>query len=140
MTNTGTVLFIDLYDYLWFVIDQSGLETGRLTLLQFQPNRQIQASTLQKAFNLGEVMTFHYGQGYPLNTLIEESIGGPPHVNRPYVSPIYPLLPDRVNQSLIFIGKLNMDLPILDILEIKSARGEFKFANWGNRETWSRDI
>ncbi|KAJ6002926.1 hypothetical protein N7451_005473 [Penicillium sp. IBT 35674x] len=38
MTRNGNVLFTKLYNRLWFAIDQSGLETCRLTALDFQPN------------------------------------------------------------------------------------------------------
>ncbi|KAJ5556956.1 hypothetical protein N7494_000871 [Penicillium frequentans] len=86
MTRNGNVLFNKLYNRLWFAIDQSGLETGRLTALEFQPKH----SVLWRAFNLGQVMIFYYGQGYTLDALIDEHIGGPPWVNEPYAPSLYP--------------------------------------------------
>lgn len=144
MTRTGTVLFTKLYDHLGFAVDQSGLETGRLTALEFQPNGQIEHSVVWRAFNLGQVMIFYYGQGYKLDALIEEHIGGPPWVNQPYVfSPLYLYSWSRISypvSSLKYSGRLDMNLPILDILDTTNNRGEFRFANWGNRESWSRSI
>lgn len=40
----------------------------------------------------------------------------------------------------ILVTSLDMDLPILDILESAKQRGEFLFAGYGSRELWSRII
>ena len=85
MARTGTVLFHNLSNRLWLVIDQAGLDTGRLMLLQFQPNGQSLLSTLRRPFNLGDVIAFHYGQALGLEDIVEKDIGGPEHMNEPYV-------------------------------------------------------
>lgn len=85
MARTGSVLFHNLSNKLWFVIDQAGLDTGRLMLLQFQPNGQSLLSTLRRPFNLGEAIAFHKGQALGLEDIVEQDIGGPEHMNEPYV-------------------------------------------------------
>jgi hypothetical protein len=35
---------------------------------------------------------------------------------------------------------LNMDMPLLDLLEETEKRRQFDFADWGSRELWTREI
>lgn len=35
---------------------------------------------------------------------------------------------------------MDLDLPILDILQTVKDRGEFQYTAWGDREAWAREI
>lgn len=48
MTREGTVVFADGPGLTWFVIDERGLATGRLTLAEFGSNRLVRVSTLRR--------------------------------------------------------------------------------------------
>ncbi|RHZ57673.1 uncharacterized protein CDV56_104573 [Aspergillus thermomutatus] len=118
MTRTGTVVFATWAGYSWFVIDQTGLDTGRMALVEYSSSGGIKASTLRRPWNMGQVMSFGQILGRSVSELAQSSIGGHEHYNQP----------------------LDMDLPILDILESARQRGEFLFAGYGSRELWSRII
>ncbi|KAJ5117263.1 hypothetical protein N7448_004201 [Penicillium atrosanguineum] len=55
ISRTGTVLFHNLAHRLWFIIDQSGLDSGRVSLVQFGPNGQAMLAVARRPFNLGEM-------------------------------------------------------------------------------------
>lgn len=35
---------------------------------------------------------------------------------------------------------MDLDLPILDLLQTVKDRGEFQYTDWGSREMWAREI
>lgn len=55
LTRTGTVLFHNLAHRFWYIIDQSGLDSGRVSLVQFGPNGQAMLAVPRRPFNLGEM-------------------------------------------------------------------------------------
>lgn len=69
ISRTGTVLFHNLEHRMWFVIDQAGLDTGRVLLVEFGPNGQAVDAVARRPFNLGE-----------------RDIGGDEDRDQPYVS------------------------------------------------------
>lgn len=66
-----------------FLVDQDGLETGRLTLVNFKPNGQIDVEMLRRPFNMISVMTYIYGLGWSVDRLKFENIGGGDWANEP---------------------------------------------------------
>jgi hypothetical protein len=82
MTRSGMVRFLR---GLWagFVVDQDGLETGLLSLVDFLPNGQIEEEMFRRPFNLISVMNFMYGLGWNVGRLKSEHIGGPDWANEP---------------------------------------------------------
>ncbi|GIK03451.1 hypothetical protein Aspvir_007522 [Aspergillus viridinutans] len=115
MTRSGTVVFANGAGYTWFVIDQTGLETGRMALVEYASNGDIKASTLRRPWNMEQVMSFGQILGRSVSELAQSGIGGHEGYNQP----------------------LDMDLPILDILEAARQRGEFLCEGYGSREVWS---
>lgn len=89
MTRSGTVVFANCAGYPWFVIDQTGLETGRLALVEYTSSGDIKASTLRRPCNMGQVMSFGQILGRSVSELAQSSIGGHEHYNQPYVMPVF---------------------------------------------------
>ncbi|KAL4903189.1 hypothetical protein BDW74DRAFT_180056 [Aspergillus multicolor] len=120
MTRAGTALFTpdSEYDSIWYILDAESLDTGLLNVVQFKANGEIAHVTHWRSFNLTQIMIFYLGYGWPLKELIDTGIGGRAHQNQP----------------------LNLDLPILDILQGVKDRGEFQYAGWGSRELWATEI
>ncbi|CEJ57727.1 hypothetical protein PMG11_06411 [Penicillium brasilianum] len=100
MTRDGTVIFADGPGLTWFVIDERGLATGRLTLADFGSNGLVHVSTLRRPWNMGQSMSFEQMLGRFLSEIAESGIGGPPQYNEPYVPP----LSDRVNIFRFFVA------------------------------------
>lgn len=130
MTRSGTVVFTNWAGYPWFAIDQMGLETGRLALVEYTSSGDIKASTLRRPWNMGQVMSFGQILGRSVSELAQSGIGGHEHYNQPYVMPVFP----SSDCTYILVTSPDMDLPILDILESAKQRGEFLFAGYGSRE------
>ncbi|CAI7583801.1 unnamed protein product [Penicillium manginii] len=82
MTRDGTVVFASGPGLTWFVTDEPGLTTGRLTLAQFGSNGNIRVSTLRRPWNMGQTMSFEQ-MGKYLSEIAESGIGGPPLYNEP---------------------------------------------------------
>jgi hypothetical protein len=82
MTRDGTVVFASGPGLTWFVTDEPGLTTGRLTLAQFGSNGNIRVSTLRRPWNMGQTMSFEQ-MGKYLSEIAESGIGGPPQYNEP---------------------------------------------------------
>ncbi|KAJ0422731.1 hypothetical protein BJY00DRAFT_310745 [Aspergillus carlsbadensis] len=118
MTRCGTALFTTEHDEIWYILDETSLERGLLNVVRFRPNGSIEHATLRRPFNLTQIMIFHVGNGWSLKEIIAEGVGGRGHLNQP----------------------LDMDPPILDILQGVKDRGEFQYVGWGNREMWAREI
>ncbi|GJP90616.1 hypothetical protein CBS115989_10191 [Aspergillus niger] len=118
MTRQGTVVFADGPDLTWFVIDAPGLATGRLTLVEYGSNGDVRVSTLRRPWNMGQTMTFEQVLGKDLDEIAESGIGGPPQYNEP----------------------LDMNLPILELLESTRLNNKFLFPGYGCRDLWVRII
>ncbi|GKZ56347.1 hypothetical protein AnigIFM49718_001592 [Aspergillus niger] len=118
MTRQGTVVFADEPDLTWFVIDAPGLATGRLTLVEYGSNGDVRVSTLRRPWNMGQTMTFEQVLGKDLDEIAESGIGGPPQYNEP----------------------LDMNLPILELLESTRLNNKFLFPGYGCRDLWVRII
>lgn len=119
MTRTGTIVFTNCAGYTWFVIDKLGLETGRLALVEYTSSGVIKASTLCRPWNMGQVMSFAQILGRSVSESAQSSIGGHEHYNQPYVMPVYTCHTVLV----LIVTSLDMNLPILDILELAEQRG-----------------
>ncbi|KAE8420130.1 hypothetical protein BDV36DRAFT_307184 [Aspergillus pseudocaelatus] len=118
MARDGTVVFADGPDLTWFVIDAPELVTGRLTLVEFGSNGQARVSTLRRPWNMGQTMSFEQMLGKYLSEIAESGIGGPPQYNEP----------------------LDMDLPILELLESTRRANKFLYPGYGSRDMWVRII
>ncbi|GAB1214206.1 hypothetical protein ATERTT37_003366 [Aspergillus terreus] len=118
MTRTGTALFTTECNSLWYVLDGSSLETGLIHVVTFKPNGEIHNATQRRPFNLTQIMIFHIGNGWPLSVLIENNVGGRSWHNKP----------------------MDLDLPILDLLQTVKDRGESQYTDWGSREMWASEI
>ncbi|KAJ5948569.1 hypothetical protein N7454_001876 [Penicillium verhagenii] len=118
MTRAGTVVFADGPYYTWYVIDEPGLLTGRLTLAEFGSNGSVRASTLRRPWNMGQTMSFSQIMGRRVLELSMSGIGGPPQYNEP----------------------LDMDLPIIELLEVTRQTNKFLFEGYGSRDLWVSTI
>ncbi|KAJ5623527.1 hypothetical protein N7490_012132 [Penicillium lividum] len=83
MTRSGTVVFADGPDYTWYVIDEPGLTTGRITVAEFGSNGSVRDSTIRRAWNMGQIMSFGQNLGRRVVDLAMSAIGGPPQYNEP---------------------------------------------------------
>lgn len=83
MTRSGTVVFADGPDYTWYVIDEPGLATGRITIAEFGSDGSVRDSIIRRAWNMGPIMAFGQSLGRRVSDLDESSIGGPPPYNEP---------------------------------------------------------
>ncbi|KAL2816670.1 hypothetical protein BJX63DRAFT_430054 [Aspergillus granulosus] len=63
-------------------------------------------------------MIFHIGNGWLLKEPIQSGVSGRVHLNQP----------------------MNLDIPILDILQSVKGRGKFQYSGRGDREVWVREI
>jgi hypothetical protein len=57
MTRCGTVVFADGPDYTWYVIDEPGLATERITVAEFGSNGSVRNSTIRRAWNICQIMS-----------------------------------------------------------------------------------
>ncbi|KAF7167883.1 hypothetical protein CNMCM5623_001030 [Aspergillus felis] len=114
MTRCGTVVFADGPDYTWYVIDAPGLATGRITIVEFGSNGHVRESILRRPWNMGQVISFGQILGRRVVDLAESSIGGPPRINEP----------------------LDMDRPILELLESTRQSNKFMDEGYGHPDLW----
>ncbi|KAF7115458.1 hypothetical protein CNMCM5793_002416 [Aspergillus hiratsukae] len=87
MKRDGTAFFSK--PGLWFVIDQSGLDTGRISVVDFKPNGQVANLIRLRPWHLSGVsglVLLHEGLGWPLRAMIDEN-RFPQGYNQPYASP-----------------------------------------------------
>ncbi|PWY80848.1 hypothetical protein BO94DRAFT_602226 [Aspergillus sclerotioniger CBS 115572] len=114
VTRTGTV-FLAAIGQIYTVIDQDTLKTGRLALFSFQSNGQVKSSTRLRPWHMGAEMSTHHMLGWPLERLIDE-------------------------HSYYHLGcdPLNMDLPIVDIVNSSTQRGELHVPY--SREHWALEL
>ncbi|CEL00768.1 hypothetical protein ASPCAL00364 [Aspergillus calidoustus] len=118
MTQVGTVVFSKEYDGIWYVLDAQSLQTGLMNVARFESNGSIRCATHRRPFNLTQITIFSIGNGWPLEEIIETGIGGWGFWNQP----------------------MDMDLPILDILQGVKDSGKFQYAGWGDKELLAREI
>ncbi|KAL3479704.1 hypothetical protein BJX99DRAFT_244642 [Aspergillus californicus] len=118
MTRQGTVVSADGPDLTWFVIDAPGLAMGCLAMVEFGCNGAVRVSTLRRPWNMGQTMTFEQVLGKYLDEIAESGIGGPPQYNEP----------------------LDMDLPIVELLESTRLSNKFLYPGYGSRDLWVRII
>ena len=145
MTRDGTGVFADGPGVTWFVIDEPGLATGRLTPAKFGSNGHFRVSTLRRPWNIGPSMSFEQILGKFLCEIAESGIGGPPQYNERYVLPDS----DREDPFCFFISSfgssnekysLDMDLPILELLESTRRANKFLYPGYGSLDLWVRVI
>ncbi|KAJ5443564.1 uncharacterized protein N7458_007436 [Penicillium daleae] len=117
MTRRGTVVFADGPDYSWYVIDAPGLATGQMAIVEFGSNGQVRDSILRRPWNIGQVVLFGE-MGRRVADLAESSIGGPPRINEP----------------------LDMDRPILELLESTRQSNKFMDVGYGHPDLWVQII
>jgi hypothetical protein len=106
MTRDGTVVFADGPGLTWFVIDEPGLATGRLTLAEFGSNGHVRVSTLRRPWNMGQTMSFEQMLGKYLSEIAESGIGGPPQYNQSYVLPLS--LTEKIFSASLFLLMSNI--------------------------------
>jgi hypothetical protein len=68
-----------------FLVDQEGLETGRLSLVEFQANGQIEVEMLRRPVNMIPVMRYLMRLCWSVGRLKDENIGGAEWSNKPLV-------------------------------------------------------
>ncbi|OKP03385.1 hypothetical protein PENSUB_6888 [Penicillium subrubescens] len=117
MTRRGTVVFADGPDYSWYVIDTPGLAIGQMAIVEFGSNGQVRDSILRRPWNIGLVVLFGE-MGRRVADLAESSIGGPPRINEP----------------------LDMDRPILELLESTRQSNKFMDVGYGHPDLWLQII
>ncbi|KAJ6133721.1 hypothetical protein N7523_000043 [Penicillium sp. IBT 18751x] len=118
MTRSGTVVFADGPDYTWYVIEEPELATGRMTIAEFGSDGSVRDSIVRRAWNMGQVMAFGQSLGWRVADLEESCIGGPPQYNEP----------------------LNMDRPIIELLEATRMDSNFLYEGFGYMGLWVRLI
>ncbi|KAJ5754655.1 hypothetical protein N7533_004198 [Penicillium manginii] len=118
MTRSGTVVFADGPDYTWYLIEGPGLATGRMTVAEFGSNGSVRDSLVRRAWNMGPIMSFGQDLGRRVVDLAESAIGGPPQYNEP----------------------LDMDLPIIELLESTRKSSRFLYEGYGYMDLWVRII
>lgn len=82
MTKSGKARFLK-GRFTRFLVDQHGLETGRVALLDFEPSGQIEVELLLRPFNLITPIQFIYGLGWSVERLKFENTGGFDWTNEP---------------------------------------------------------
>lgn len=82
MTKSGEVRFLK-GRFTNFLVDQHGLETGRLALLDFEPNGQIEVELLLRPFNMNAPMRYIQGLGWSVDRMKFENAGGFDWTNEP---------------------------------------------------------
>lgn len=58
---------------IWFVIDQSGLDTGRISVVDFKPNGAVANLTHLRPWHLTGLVILSEGLGWPLRAIIDEN-------------------------------------------------------------------
>jgi len=71
-----------------FLVDQEGLKTGRVLLVEFQANGQIQVEMLRRPFSMIPVMRYLMGLDWNVRRLNDENVGGAEWSNEPLVTSI----------------------------------------------------
>ncbi|KAJ5613719.1 hypothetical protein N7528_007373 [Penicillium herquei] len=117
MTHNGSAFFSGCVG-IWFIIDQTDLDTGRMTLVSFNPDGTALDRLKLRPWNVASLVIRYTGLAWPLSRLIFEELGGGRTRNQP----------------------MDMDLPLLDLLET-SHRHEKSLGIPGlNRKQWSEEI
>ncbi|KAJ5771754.1 hypothetical protein N7520_002283 [Penicillium odoratum] len=118
MTRSSTVVFADGPDYTWYVINSPGLATGQITVAEFGSNGSVRDSTIRRAWNIGQIMSFGQNLGRRVVDLAMSAIRGPPQYNEP----------------------LDMDFPIIELLESTRKSSKFLYEGYGYMDLWVRII
>lgn len=132
MTRRGTVLFLQRL-FPWFLVTPEDLETGHVTTVEFKRNGQVSESFRRRVCNMWPVYLEYWVECKPLEEIKEERVGGNSAMNSEYALNLF-TLPMRLMKSL------DMNLPVIDILEGIVARGEGLFGFDGARDGWTEDI
>ncbi|KAJ5552344.1 hypothetical protein N7494_001722 [Penicillium frequentans] len=137
MTRQGTVLFMGFL-WHWFLVTDDDLNTGHITVVDFKRNGQIDQCLRRRAFNMWPVYLDLFTGNRPLIHVIDDRIGGSQRMNSEYVT----LTSSGMLAYMManFDGSLDMNLPVIDILEGAKARGEFLDRFDGARDGWTEDI
>ncbi|RHZ47427.1 uncharacterized protein CDV56_102568 [Aspergillus thermomutatus] len=117
LTRGGTVLYLgQLHNHL--LVDEEGLRTGRLAIVDYDIDGTVKDLVLRRPFNMHQPYQnlFHNGQSI---SDVSQGLGGGNFHNQP----------------------LNMDLPILDILEHAEVANQlFDTTSLCNLEDWKGDV
>ncbi|KAJ5537875.1 hypothetical protein N7494_007354 [Penicillium frequentans] len=95
-----------------------GLATGRITVAEFGSNGSVRDSVIRRAWNMGHIMSFSQNLGRRVGYLAMSAIGGPPQYNEP----------------------LDMDRPIIELLESTRKSSKFLYEGYGYMDLWVRII
>jgi hypothetical protein len=82
MKRDGTAFFSKTG--IWFVIDQSALDTGRISVVDFKPNGEVESLIQLPPWYLAELLVLYEGLGWPLCAIIDENRFRQAY-NKPYV-------------------------------------------------------
>jgi hypothetical protein len=69
-TRTGTVYFSG---YMWYIIDQESLDTGRVKVVDFKCDGAVEAQAFIRPFNIWKFRSVADGLCWPLSELLEGS-------------------------------------------------------------------
>ncbi|KAJ5726227.1 uncharacterized protein N7483_007584 [Penicillium malachiteum] len=117
MTHDGFAFFSPCTG-IWFIIDQTDLDTGRMTLVSFNPDGTARDHIKLCPWNMAPLVNRYSGLAWPLRRLICEQVGGGRNLNQP----------------------IDMDIPLLDLLETTCRDGKFPMHPDCNREQWTEVI
>ncbi|KAJ5712176.1 hypothetical protein N7488_006332 [Penicillium malachiteum] len=117
MTKNGFAFFTGRLG-IWFIIDQTDLETGRMTMASFNADGTVRDHIKLLPWNMAASVIRLVGLGWSLRRVIFEDTGGSPHLNEP----------------------IDMDLPLLDLVETAQKKGKFLMDPGYTREQWAEEI
>ncbi|KAF7178209.1 hypothetical protein CNMCM7691_006881 [Aspergillus felis] len=105
MKRDGTAFFSRTG--IWFVIDQSALDTGRISVVDFKSNERVASRTQLRPWYLAELLVLYEDLGWPLRAIMMRTG---------------------------FPRRTTSHMPLLDLLEETKKQPEFDWADWGSRE------
>ncbi|KAJ5711006.1 hypothetical protein N7488_005162 [Penicillium malachiteum] len=117
MTCNGYAFFSGCIG-IWFIIDQTDLDTSRMTLVSFNPDGTTRDHLKLRPWNIASLVIRYTGLAWPLSRLIFEEVGGGRGLNQP----------------------TDMDIPLLDLLETTHQDEKFLGVPGLNREQWAEEI
>ncbi|GKZ79585.1 hypothetical protein AnigIFM56816_003786 [Aspergillus niger] len=118
MTHAGKILFPDFYNNIFIVIDQEALNTGQLIMFELHSNGQINSCTRLRPWHTGPIMMCHNVSGWFLEEMID------PRIHPHYLFKNIPL---------------NLDMPLVDILDTAQQNGELRFTRY-TRDDWAAQL
>jgi hypothetical protein len=133
LTHTGTVLYLG-NEGPYLLVDELGLQSGRLTIVEYEVNGSVRDSVEIRPFNMKMPYLYAFVNWKGFDN-IKHTRGACRHQNTPWVS--LDLLPNRLTYAI----RLNMDRPVVDILcQAKDANQLPNSMILCDREQWTSDV